>query len=150
MDDVRGAAHPDGAVGLQDALAGGEPGAVEFVVRVRAARAVPLALVDAHHASGVAGDAVVGKEIRRVGEDQVHAVFGNGREDFQTIALIDLDVVFGVVKDRGRELGVGSRESGLGIRHFCHIRRWDAVAAVALTVGGSGMSAAGTFESPLQ
>ncbi len=32
MNDVAGAADPDGAVGFEDALAGGEPGAVEFVI----------------------------------------------------------------------------------------------------------------------
>ena len=32
MDDVAGAADPDGAVGFEDALAGGEPGAVEVVI----------------------------------------------------------------------------------------------------------------------
>ena len=37
MDDVAGAADPDGAVGFQDALAGGEPRAVEVVVGVGAA-----------------------------------------------------------------------------------------------------------------
>ena len=31
MDDVAGAADPDGAVGFEDALAGGEPGAIELV-----------------------------------------------------------------------------------------------------------------------
>src|SRR5207245_8435443 len=35
MDDVGGAADPDGAVGLEDALAGGEPGSVEFVNLVK-------------------------------------------------------------------------------------------------------------------
>jgi len=35
MDDVGGAGDPDGAVGLQDALAGGEPGSVEFVNLVK-------------------------------------------------------------------------------------------------------------------
>ena len=31
MNDVGGAADPDGAVGFEDALAGGEPGAIEIV-----------------------------------------------------------------------------------------------------------------------
>ena len=35
MDDVGGAGNPDGAVGLEDALAGGEPGRVEFVNLVK-------------------------------------------------------------------------------------------------------------------
>lgn len=32
MNDVAGAADPDGAVGLEDALAGGQSGAVEFMI----------------------------------------------------------------------------------------------------------------------
>jgi len=45
MDDVGGAGDPDGAVGLEDALRGGEPGAVEFVIGVWAAGFVPIAFV---------------------------------------------------------------------------------------------------------
>ena len=99
MNDVAGAGNPDGAVGLEDALAGGEPCAVEFMVGVGAARTVPIAFVDADHASGMAGDSVVGEEIGRVGENQVHAVSGNFCEDFQAVALEDFDVMFGVVED---------------------------------------------------
>jgi len=69
MNDVAGAADPNGAVGLEDALAGGEPGAIEFVIFCSAAGAVPCAFVDADHFAGVAGDAAVGEEVRRVGED---------------------------------------------------------------------------------
>ncbi len=35
MDDVGGAGNPDGAVGLEDALGGGEPGRVEFMNLVK-------------------------------------------------------------------------------------------------------------------
>jgi hypothetical protein len=34
MDDVSGAGNPDRAVGLEDALAGGEPGAVKVMIGV--------------------------------------------------------------------------------------------------------------------
>ena len=99
MDYVAGAADPNGSVGLEDALAGGEPCAIEFVVGVGAARTVPIAFVDADHAAGVAGDSVVGEKIGRVGENQVHAGFGNFCEDFEAIALEDFDVMFWVVED---------------------------------------------------
>jgi len=99
MDYVAGAADPNGSVGLEDALAGGEPCAIEFVVGVGAARTVPVAFVDADHAAGVAGDSVVGEEIGRVSENQVHAGFGNFCEDFEAIALEDFDVMFWVVED---------------------------------------------------
>jgi len=45
MNDVTGAGNPDGAVGLEEALAGGEPFDVEFVIGLSAARTVPLAFV---------------------------------------------------------------------------------------------------------
>lgn len=75
-----------------------------------AAGAVPFAFVDADHAAGLAGDAAVGEEIGRIGEDEVHggsaessgthkARFGDGGEDFDAVALIDFDVVLGVVED---------------------------------------------------
>jgi len=99
MDYVAGAADPNRSVGFEDALAGGEPCAIEFVVGVGAARTVPIAFVDADHAAGVAGDAVVGEKIGRVGENQVHAGFGNFCEDFEAVALEDFDVMFWVVED---------------------------------------------------
>ena len=99
MDYVAGAADPNRSVGLEDALASCKPCAVEFMVGVGAARTVPIAFVDADHASGVAGDSVVGEEIGRVGENQVHAGFGNFCQDFQAVALEDFDVMFGVVEN---------------------------------------------------
>jgi len=46
-------------LGLQDALGGSEPGAVEFVIGVGASGFVPIAFVDGDHFAGVAGDAAV-------------------------------------------------------------------------------------------
>jgi len=108
VDDVAGAADPDGAVGLEDALAGGEPGAVKFMVGVGTSGDVPLAFIDADHAAGVAGDAVVGEEVGRVGEDEVDAGCGDGGEDVEAVALEDFDVVLGVVEDGGGEGGARS------------------------------------------
>ncbi len=106
MDDVGGAGDPEGAVGLQDALAGGEPGAVEFVIGIRAFGFVPVAFVDADHASGVAGDAAVREEIGRVGEDEVDGGFGDFFEDFEAVALEDAEVMFGVVEGgSGKRVG---------------------------------------------
>ena len=105
MDDVGGAGDPEGAVGLEDALAGGEPGAVEFMIGARAAGFVPFAFVDADHASGVAGDAAVGEEIGRVGEDEVDGIVGDLGEDFEAVALEDTEVMFGVVEGGGGKVG---------------------------------------------
>ena len=116
MDDVAGAGDPDGAVGLQEALAGGEPFEIEFVIGLGAAGAVPFAFVDADHASGVAGDAVVGEEVGRVGEDEVDGFSGEFFEDFEGVALKDFDVMARVVKD-GSGQGVSSRVGrGAGVR----------------------------------
>ena len=92
-DDVVGAGDPEGAVGLEDALAAAEPFGVELVVQFRAAGAVPIALVHAHHASGVAGDAAVGEEIGRVGKDAIEPAFGifggDGVKEFEAVAVIE-------------------------------------------------------------
>jgi hypothetical protein len=39
----------------------------------------------------VAGDAVVGEEVGRVGEDEVDGIFGEGGEDIEAIALEDAE-----------------------------------------------------------
>jgi len=94
--------NPDGAVGFQDPLRGGEPGAVEFVVGRRGSGFVPIAFVDGDHFAGVAGDAAVGEEVGRVGEDEVDGTFGDGGEDFQAVALVEAEVVFWDRRRRGR------------------------------------------------
>ncbi len=98
MDDVGGAGNPDGAVGFEDTLAGSEPRAIKFVIRIRSAGFVPVAFVDGDHFAGVAGDAAVGEEVRRVSEDQVDGGFRDGGEDFQAVALVDTEVMLGVVE----------------------------------------------------
>ena len=88
-------------------LAGGEPGAVELVIDVGAARVVPGALIYTDHPAVLAGDAAIRKEVGRVGEDQVHGIGWKRRHDFQAIGLIDADVMFGVVEGRfGQSLGL--------------------------------------------
>jgi hypothetical protein len=103
MDDVGSAGNPDGAVGLEDALAGGEPGRVEIMIGVRTAGFVPFAFIDADHFAGVAGDAAVGEEVGRVGEDEVDGILRDGGEDIEAVALVDAEVVFGVVEGGGRK-----------------------------------------------
>jgi len=100
MDDVGGAGNPDGAVGFQDALRGGEPGAVELVIGIGAAGFVPITFVDRNHFAGVAGDAAVGEEVGRVGEYEVDGIFRDGGEDFEAVALVEAEVVFGVVEGK--------------------------------------------------
>src|SRR5258707_15611910 len=77
-----GAGDPDGAVGFQDALRGGEPGAIEFVIAVGSARFVPIAFVYGDHFAGVAGDAAVGEEIRRGGKKEGGGNFRGGGVGF--------------------------------------------------------------------
>ena len=59
---------------------------------------VPGAFVDGDHFAGVAGDAAVGEEVRRVGEDEVDGGRGDLGEDVEAVALVDAEVVFGVVE----------------------------------------------------
>jgi hypothetical protein len=51
----------------------------------------------------VAGDAAVGEEVGRVGEDEVDGGFGNFFQDFEAVALVDAEVMFGVVESGGGE-----------------------------------------------
>src|ERR1700728_255839 len=122
MDYVAGAADPNCSVGFETALAGGEPCAIEVMVGVGAAGTVPIAFVDADHASRVAGDSVVGEEIGRVGENQVHAFFGNFCQDFEAVALEDFDVMFGVVEDWGGQsrFSAWSGSGGAKLYGFAH------------------------------
>lgn len=95
------------------------------MVGVGAARTVPIAFVDADHASGVAGDSVVGEEVGWICENQVHAGFGNFCQDFQAVALEDFDVMFRVVEDgRGEARFVAwSDWCGIKLSGFAHFLR---------------------------
>jgi hypothetical protein len=95
---MAGAAYPDGAVRLQDPLARGQPGSIEFVIGVGAAGTVPVAFVYADHFPGLAGDSVVRKEIGWVGENQIDDAFWDRGENFKAVALEDLDVMDWIVK----------------------------------------------------
>src|SRR5579864_6892537 len=73
------------------------------MVGICAAGFVPIAFVDGDHFAGVAGDAAVGEEVGRVGEDEVDGIWRKGGEDFEAIALVEAEVVVGVVEDGGWE-----------------------------------------------
>jgi len=47
--------------------------------------------MDGDHFAGVAGDAAVGEEVGRVGEDEVDGGFGDILKDFEAVALIDAE-----------------------------------------------------------
>src|SRR5208282_2271742 len=80
---------------------------IEIVVFIRAPGFVPIALVHADHFAGVAGDAAVGEEIGRVGEDAVEAAFGifggDGVEQLEAVAVVKPEAAGGVGErqDRG-------------------------------------------------
>ena len=69
-----------------------------IVTGVGAAGFVPIAFVDGDHFAGVAGDAAVGEEVGRIGEDQVDGGFWDGGEDVEAVALVEAEVVLGVVE----------------------------------------------------
>ena len=64
---------------------------------------VPGAFVDGDHFAGVAGDAAVGEEVGRVGEDEVDGGRRDFFQDVEAVALVDAKVVFGVVEGGGGE-----------------------------------------------
>src|SRR5260370_33321183 len=74
-------------LGFQDALRGGEPGAVELMdifnsgpyrAKVGAAGFVPITLLDGDHFAGVAGGVSVCGDVRRGGGGQGGGNFGGG------------------------------------------------------------------------
>ncbi len=75
------------------------------MIGVRAARFVPVAFVDGNHFAGVAGDAAVGEEVRRVSEDEVDGGFWDLGEDVEAVALVDAEVVLGIVEGGSGEIG---------------------------------------------
>lgn len=88
MDDMMGSADPYRSIRLQNALTCGEPFGRESEILVKALRAIPLALVHGDHPSGIACNAVVGEEIGRVGENEIHASFGRRLHHIEAIAQI--------------------------------------------------------------
>src|SRR5712692_6853627 len=68
------------------------------MIGIGAAGFVPFAFVDGDHFAGVAGDAAVGEEVGRVGEDEVNGGGGDGGEEVEAVALVEAEVVFGVVE----------------------------------------------------
>jgi hypothetical protein len=57
--------------------------------------------------STFSGDAAVGEEVGRVGEDEVDGRFGEKGEEFEGVALVEADVVARVVEDGGWEFDGG-------------------------------------------
>src|SRR6267154_892365 len=86
------------------------------MIFIGAAGFVPIAFVDRDHFSGMAGDAAIGEEIRRVGEDEVDGRFGDLGEEFEAIAVVEADVVFCIVEG-GRRERIGG-EFGHGAKVF--------------------------------
>src|SRR6202022_2595539 len=98
------------------------------MIGIGAAGFVPIAFVDGDHFAGVASDAAVGEEIGRVGEDEIDGIFGDGGEDFEAVALVEAEVVFGVVESGGGEMRSGGsavRRIGYGFGHqYGHRTIW--------------------------
>ena len=85
------------------------------MIRFRTFRFVPIAFVDGDHFAGVAGDAAVGEEVGRVGEDEVDGGFGEFLHEVEAVGLVDAEVVFGVVEGQKRLQGIGG--SGERVMH---------------------------------
>ena len=105
-------------------MASGEPVAIEFVIGVGAAGFVPIAFVDGDHFAGVAGDAAVGEEVRRVGEDEVDGIWRDGGEDIEAVALVEAEVVFGVVEGGGGEWGARRGVAAIRVIAVSCVENW--------------------------
>jgi len=55
----------------------------------------------------MAGDAAVAQEIRRVCEDEVNGIFGEGGEDIEAVCVVEAEVVFVVAEGFGLGEGGG-------------------------------------------
>jgi len=77
------------------------------MIGIGAAGFVPFAFIDADHFAGVAGDAPVGEEVGRVGEDEVDGGLGDLSEEVEAVAEKDAEVVFFVVEGWGGKIGEG-------------------------------------------
>src|SRR6202521_318059 len=77
----------------------------EWVIGVGTLGFFPSAFVDGDHFAGVAGDAAIGEEVGRVGEDEVDGGFGDLGEEVEAVALVDAEVMLGVVEGGGGEVG---------------------------------------------
>ena len=86
-----GARNPQRPAVFQHPAARPNPVAVKFIILLRPVAFVPFALVHAGAFSRVAGKAVVGKVVWRVGENQINASFGKRIEDFDCIAVEQSD-----------------------------------------------------------
>ena len=86
--DVQRAAYPNGPVRFENAVAGGQPRAIEFMVQVDAAASVPVALVDLDHAAGDAGDPVVRQQIGGIRPDTIDAARRYLFHEFEAVAPI--------------------------------------------------------------
>ena len=64
---------------------------------------VPFAFVDGDHFAGMAGNAAVGEEVRRVGEDQIDGIVGDVLQNLEAVTMIETQVMFRVVE--GEALG---------------------------------------------
>jgi len=106
MDDVGRAADPDGPVGLQEPAALAEPAKSEVVVGLGALGLVPFALVHAHHLPRMAGDAVIGEEVGRVGEDEVEGGFGHAGHQVEAVAFVEAEAAVGGFEVGGRQFHV--------------------------------------------
>src|SRR5579862_4453438 len=109
---------------------------VPYRVKVRTGQFVPLAFIDTDHAAGVAGDAVVGEEVGRVGEDEVDAACRDGGEDVEAVALEDFDVVLGVVEDGGGEGSAFAEASARQIGGGCGGALGGGAVSAGLGLGG--------------
>jgi len=96
-------ANPNRPIRLQNPLASRQPSPVEFVVRVRPPRPIPLALVHADHLPRMASNSIVREKVRRVRKNQINAIRRHSRKNIEAIPLINPDVMLVIAKNGLRQ-----------------------------------------------
>ena len=99
VDVVRCSAHPQRAVGFEEATTFAQPRGVELVDVFGRGAGVPRTFIDAHHLPVLTGDAARREEIRRVGEDEVEGLGFRARKEVERVALIQAQPACGVVEN---------------------------------------------------
>lgn len=69
-------------------------------------RLVPAALIYPHHAAPDAGDAAVGQEVGRVGEDHVHGLLPHPAQQLQGVGLVQAQAAIGAGVERRGRVGI--------------------------------------------
>ena len=88
VDVMEGTAYPDAPVVFQNSSARSEPFSVECQLFLRSHRLVPVPFVHGDLLPGMAGNPAAGKEIGRIGEDDVDVLLRQGFQNAVAVSQV--------------------------------------------------------------